>query len=97
MASKTRFTGKYEELRDRLTSLNGEGEWHDLNENQKQFRHRAGGIVNWYPSTGTITFQGPGDQQSTLQQVVAMASLPPPLIKLLQRKATLKKYLPRRS
>jgi deoxycytidylate deaminase len=64
-----RFTGSYPELQERLAALSGEGEWHDLNKNQKQFRHRDGGILNWYPSTGTINFQGPTDGKSKLESV----------------------------
>jgi deoxycytidylate deaminase len=56
-----RFTGTFEQLQEKLRDLNGQGEWLDLNENQKQFRHNDGGILNWYPSTGTINFQGRGD------------------------------------
>jgi len=53
-----KFTGTYETLKDTLASLIKLGSWIDLNDNQKQFRHNNGGIMNWYPSTGTINFQG---------------------------------------
>ncbi len=68
-----RFTGAYQDLQDRLKSLSGNGEWHDLNENQKQFRHRNGAILNWYPSTGTINFQGPAESRPPLESAVATA------------------------
>jgi hypothetical protein len=70
-----RFTGTYDGLRDKLAVLNGQGEWLDLNENQKQFRHTDGGILNWYPSTGTINFQGRGDVKVRLQTQVETALL----------------------
>ncbi len=70
MAS-VRFTGSYEKLRERLSSLAGDGEWSDLNDNQKQFRRHDGGILNWYPSTGTINFQGPGEAKSKLESAIA--------------------------
>lgn len=73
-----RFTGKYEELQQKLVTLNGQGQWLDLNENQKQFRHNGGGILNWYPSTGTINFQGRGEGRSKLEAEVAKAILAPP-------------------
>ena len=53
-----KFTGIYEELKNALSSIDSQGLWVDLNDNQKQFRHNNGGIINWYPSTGTINFQG---------------------------------------
>ncbi len=81
-----RFTGTLESLRQRLSCLEGRGEWSDLNSIQKQFRHQNGGILNWYVSTGTINFQGPSDAKSTLETIVqeAMADgssvvAPPPV------------------
>ena len=68
-----RYTGEFEELKDNLSNLAGQGEWRDLNENQKQFRHNDGGILNWYPSTGTINFQGPGDGRAKLEAIVGEA------------------------
>ena len=41
-----RFTGSYEDLCERLSVISEEGKWLDLNENQKQFRSRTGGILN---------------------------------------------------
>lgn len=73
-----RFTGEYEELQQKLVTLNGQGQWLDLNENQKQFRHNGGGILNWYPSTGTINFQGRGEGRSKLEAEVAKAISAPP-------------------
>lgn len=70
-----RFTGKYEELREKLRGLDDSGEWTDLNENQRQFRHRDGSILNWYPSTGTILFQGPGEAREKLEQATRSALL----------------------
>jgi deoxycytidylate deaminase len=64
-----RFTGDYADLRQRLSALSEQGKWLDLNENQKQFRHHDGGILNWYPSTGTITFQGPDVAKSRLESM----------------------------
>jgi deoxycytidylate deaminase len=53
-----RFTGTFEELKELLAGFSQNGTWHDLNDNQKQFRHNYGGILNWYLSTGTFAFQG---------------------------------------
>jgi deoxycytidylate deaminase len=51
-----RFTGTFDELKAKLRGVTGE--WKELNPNQKQFRTPAGGILNWYPGTGAILFQG---------------------------------------
>jgi deoxycytidylate deaminase len=68
---KLRFTGSFEELKTILSPIEGVGGWVELNENQMQFRHSSGGILNWFPSTGTISFQGKADAQKELSRVVA--------------------------
>lgn len=68
-----RFTGTFEHLEEKLGCLRDHGTWSDLNENQKQFRHNNGGILNWYLSTGTISFQGPKDAKSDLETIVTAA------------------------
>jgi len=68
---KLRFTGTFEELKEALSPIAGDGGWIELNENQMQFRHSSGGILNWFPSTGTISFQGRIDDQEKLVKVVA--------------------------
>lgn len=51
-----RFTGDLEQLKCKLAQI--DGDWKALNPNQIQFRDRAGGVMNWYPTTGRINFQG---------------------------------------
>jgi len=34
------------------------GKWRDLKYGQKQYRTDKGGVLNWWETTGTITFQG---------------------------------------
>ncbi|WP_339539170.1 anti-phage dCTP deaminase [Pseudomonas sp. RA_15y_Pfl2_54] len=60
-----RFDGEFDELKIKLLSLQNAGEWRTVNQNQHQFRANNRGIMNWYPSTGNITFQG--DQNSSEQ------------------------------
>jgi deoxycytidylate deaminase len=71
-----RFTGTFEELKKKLAGI--AGEWKDLNPNQKQLRNLAGGILNWYPATGSILFQGKSPAVDLLRGVVvkALAGLP---------------------
>ena len=34
------------------------GKWRDLKYGQKQYRTDKGGVLNWWETSGTITFQG---------------------------------------
>ncbi|MBX3180310.1 MAG: cytidine deaminase [Candidatus Hydrogenedentes bacterium] len=65
-----RFIEDYEALRAALGHLEAQGTWLDIGDNQKQFRHSNGGIMNWYPSTGTIMFQGRGSGPKALEDEV---------------------------
>ena len=53
-----KFQGSYADLRACLARTGVGGKWHDL-VNQKQFRADNGAILNWWESTGSISFQGP--------------------------------------
>lgn len=57
-----KFTGTFEDLKTKLSSLNGE--WNESQPNKKVLRH-SGGVLNWFDGTGTLQFQGkaPGLQQ----------------------------------
>jgi hypothetical protein len=66
-----RFTETYDELKACLKSMEISGEWQVVNSNQIQFRHRNGGVMNWYPSTGSLTFQGRASASDELRSEVA--------------------------
>jgi len=53
-----KFLETYEELKTKLKSLFEPNKWIELGPNHKQYRHSSGAIVNWYPTTGTLNFQG---------------------------------------
>lgn len=57
-----KFTGTFEELKEKLSSLGGE--WNDDQPNKKVLRLNDG-ILNWFNGTGTLQFQGrsPGLEQ----------------------------------
>lgn len=57
-----KFTGTFDELRDKLKSL--DGEWDESQPNKKVLRVN-GGVLNWFESTGTLSAQGrsPGKEQ----------------------------------
>lgn len=65
-----RFTGSDEELKEKLKPLSMDGELRKLNENQFQFIHQNGGIMNWYPTTGTINFQGNPKGKILLEEMI---------------------------
>lgn len=66
-----RFTGTFEQLKEKLKGI--PGEWKDLNPNQKQLRANSGGILNWYPATGSIMFQGKSPALEHLREAVTSA------------------------
>lgn len=66
------FKGSLEELRQAIQSLDRQGDWLDLGES-KQFRDKSGGILNWFPTTGTIQFQGRAEGRSQLETLVQAA------------------------
>jgi deoxycytidylate deaminase len=67
----TRFTGSIEDLKLSLASLSSEGEWIEVNPNQHQFRHTYGGIMNWFPSTGSLNYQGKPSGRDPLKEKVS--------------------------
>jgi deoxycytidylate deaminase len=67
--TQMRFVGTIDELKVKLSSLEN-GDWKELNPNQYQYHHESGVILNWYPSTGTINFQGKSDPSLTLKNTV---------------------------
>jgi hypothetical protein len=54
-----RFHGTLEQLKAAVAACNLTGEWSDVPQNgQHCFRARTGEVLNWWPSTGTLQFQG---------------------------------------
>ncbi|MGL6013162.1 MAG: anti-phage dCTP deaminase [Shewanella oncorhynchi] len=66
-----KFTGSYEDLQVKLSSLGGE--WETSQPNKKVFRLNDG-VMNWFETTGTIHFQGKGEGKILLESSV------PPLL-----------------
>jgi len=72
-----RFYGTIEELKSKLALLDvSAGGWTQVNQNQTQFRHKDGGVMNWYPSTGSITIQGKPAGRDILEKLLAAALSP---------------------
>jgi len=55
---KLKFSGGYTKLEKYVSRTGLRGKWRDLKYGQKQFPTNKGGVINWWETTGTITFQG---------------------------------------
>lgn len=64
-----KFTGTFEELKEKLTSL--VGSWDGSAAGRKVFRADIGGLLNWFSSTGTIRFQGKPEEAQQLERKVS--------------------------
>jgi hypothetical protein len=53
-----KFIGKYGKLKTRVSRTGLAGKRRDLQNGHKQYRTDDGGILNWWETTGTISFQG---------------------------------------
>lgn len=51
------FRGSLQELKDRIASVGLDGTWADEGA-KHSFRSRDGGVLNWWPGTGTLQTQG---------------------------------------
>ena len=56
----SKFTGTYQQLKDKVSLTGITGEWKELgiNNNQKQFRTNTGVILNWWETSKTMQIQG---------------------------------------
>lgn len=61
------FKGSFDELQAMVSGFGCVGSWTDI-ANGKQFKMKEGGILNWFPATGRINFQGPAAARDKLQQ-----------------------------
>lgn len=66
-----RFAGTFEELKASLVKINGK--WREPSEGHKQFAGPTGGFLNWYPSRGTLDFQGKPAEVAALREAVFAA------------------------
>jgi hypothetical protein len=53
-----KFQGNYRKLKKTVVRTGLGGFWRELKYGQKQYRTDDGGVLNWWETTGTITFQG---------------------------------------
>ena len=52
------FPGNYSKLKNTVEQTGLPGTWRELKYGQKRFRTDDGGVLNWWETTKTVTFQG---------------------------------------
>ncbi len=67
-----KYHGEFSELETLVAGLGYHGEWAD-DGGKKVFRCDDDAILNWWPSTGTLQYQGPEDAKLKLQEAVSTA------------------------
>ena len=53
-----KFRGNYAKLRKCVSRTRIDGKWRELKYGHKQYRTDDGGYLNWWETTGTLTFEG---------------------------------------
>ena len=53
-----KFHGELDELKQLVTSTGKSGTWSEGKNGHQCFRAKSGEILNWWPSSGTVSFQG---------------------------------------
>ena len=75
-----KFKGSIDELKAAIGRTGITGTWSVKGNGEQQFKANDGGILNWWLSTGTISFQGPrevkGKLESAVQQAVESGAAP---------------------
>ena len=66
---KTKYFGKIEDFKSLVVSVMISGDWDDQGD-KWVFRSYSGGILNWWPLSGTVQFQGKEPGRSELQQAL---------------------------
>src|ERR1700674_4075537 len=66
-----RFKGSLEQLHTLLTSAGIDGAWADDGKGKHSFRSKEDGILNWWPSSGTIQLQGQDEAKDVLEQAIS--------------------------
>jgi hypothetical protein len=63
---KRRFPGDFNNFQQVVSVIGVGGEWRKR-ANHYQYRATTGAVLNWWKSTGTIMFQGPGSAAKDLE------------------------------
>lgn len=66
-----RFEGTIEELQALVKAAGLKGKWEDEGHGKHTFRSGDGGVLNWWPSKGTVQLQGQEKAKATLEKAIA--------------------------
>ena len=64
--NKPKFFGKLDELKEQVRSCVAKGSWSE-EEQKVSFHGLAGEVLNWWPTTGTLQFQGTPQKRDEFQ------------------------------
>lgn len=67
------FKGTFEDLQFVVSTQGCTGKWSDV-ANGKQFKTNDGGILNWFPATGKINYQGSASAKAKLQTLLGVSA-----------------------
>lgn len=63
-----KFIGGIDDLKEKVRGASIRGEW--TNQKDKHsFRSEDGGVLNWWPKTQSLSFQGPSDAKAKLESI----------------------------
>jgi predicted nucleotide-binding protein len=68
MANK--FDGTTEELKGLIETAGVKGQWEDDGHGKESFRTKSNTVLNWWPSKGTINFQGSDKDKERLNHAI---------------------------
>lgn len=71
MKRRTRFHGNFAQLEVIVARTRAPGEWRPLVNGGWQYRCDTGAVLNFWPSTKTVNFQGPEDEKAAFRKAIA--------------------------
>lgn len=69
MANNGKFKGTLEELQAIVSTAGKNGSWDEPAPGQHRFRGDGEGIINWWPTKGTLLFQGKPPERDELEAI----------------------------
>lgn len=67
-----KYRGAIEELKELIERAGIRGDWDEDGQGKHSFRGTEAGVINWWPSTGTLNVQGPADAKAKLEAALAV-------------------------
>jgi predicted nucleotide-binding protein len=66
-----KFKGSLDQLKALIANAGIDGKWSDDGKGKHSFRSRDNGILNWWPSKGTIQLQGPAEARTVISEAIS--------------------------